>query len=500
VVALFYVQAVQTGGFMDALKDKKSFIDESLKQKKPVTIEAVEADNEFVSSVDHAFSEILKIKNYRHLHSPLSFVLREFITNANKANLKRIYFNQNGYNIENQEEYQKGMESFSFEIRDNPEKYAKYLQPYKMFIKVIFQEYSSNIFSVYIINKALLTQQEEKRIKEKLGYYKEHLTAHELLDQTEGAGMGIFLSLKMMEQVGIPPNAYSIGMHKGFTVAKISFDYSKISPPPYTEVALEILNQLSSLPKFPDNIKKLLAKLLKEDVMLDAVAADIQKDPTLATDILKLVNSAKFSLTRKISSLKEAVNLVGIKGLKNILYSYGAISVIDNRFGTVEEVWNHCYRVGQISTELAKLKKIDTKDDVFFTAGLLHDLGKIVLMSFDKETAKKIESVCREKDIDIPIMEEIMMGLSHARIGGQIAEFWEFPKNLVDPITHHHDPAMTDDNYEVVYTVHVANYLEKASRDDIYTLFGIEEPARDFFGINSDDDIKALVSKLKSIK
>ena len=320
-----------------------------------------------------------------------------------------------------------------------------------------------------------------------------------LLDQTEGAGMGIFLSLKMMEQVGIPSNSYSIGVHKGFTVAKISFDYSKISPPPYSEVALEILNQLSSLPKFPENIKRLLAKLLEEDVKVDAIAADIQRDPTLAADILKLVNSAKFSLTRKISSLKEAVNLVGIKGLKNILYSYGAISVIDNRFGTVEEVWDHCYRVGQISTELSKIKKIETKDDVFFTAGLLHDLGKIVLMSFDKDTAKKIESVCRDKNIDIPIMEEIMMGLSHARIGGQIAEYWEFPKNLVDPITHHHDPAMTDDNFEVVYTVHLANYLEKARKDGIYTIFGIEEPVREFFAINSDQDMKDIASKLKSM-
>ena len=67
---------------MDALKDKKSFIDDTIKQRKPVTIEAVEVDDGFVASVDHAFSEILKVKNYRHLHSPLSFVLREFITNA----------------------------------------------------------------------------------------------------------------------------------------------------------------------------------------------------------------------------------------------------------------------------------------------------------------------------------------------------------------------------------------------------------------------------------
>ena len=71
------------------------------------------------------------------------------------------------------------MENFSIEIRNNPEKYAKYLGPYKMFVKVVFQEYSASNFSIYIINKALLTAQEENRIKEKLGYYKKQLTAHE---------------------------------------------------------------------------------------------------------------------------------------------------------------------------------------------------------------------------------------------------------------------------------------------------------------------------------
>jgi len=470
----------------------KSFLND-IEEKRPIILETHNTDNDFTDQVDLALSHILKIKANQHLKPPIYFILRELIANANKANLKRVYFKKNDLHINIPEDYAKGMSNFSKILLDSPASLEDLLYDYKMLVKVVFQEYAGRTFTLLVMNNSTPTDEENTRIADKLKFYRssasDDSTVSEILDHTEGAGLGLFLSFKMLEKVGIKNETLTYKVEKNFTIFKISFNYNDTTPAPYHIIAEQILSEIKNLPKFPENIKALLVKLLKPDIRIQDIADDISKDPSLSADLLQLVNSAKFMLNRKISAIKDAINLVGIKGVKNLLYSYGAMQSINNRFGTVKEIWDHCFETAKVAAKIAKIKNLDKTDDEFFTAGLLHDMGKIVLMSFDKEKAKRVEELCQKRGVDIPLMEEIMMGLSHAKIGGEIARLWDFPGSLVAAISFHHDPVMTDKYQELVYAIYLANHLVRFRTDESFNLFSVEFDVRNFFGLETKDKL-----------
>ncbi len=484
------------------LAERENLLDK-VKQKQVLLFEISCVEPKFLDKIDSALSNILLNRKYPHLKIPLSYVLREFITNANKANLKRVYFKQNDLYINLPEDYQKGSIGFKQTLHSDLNSLEIMLDDYQQYVKVMFKEYADDNFSVFVINSSTLTKEEINNINTKVQKYKnfkqngEHYFGNENEETAEGAGLGLFLTFQILEQVGIKSSSLKIGTNEGRTIAKLSFKYSEVTPPPYSDFAKEILSQITTLPKFPANIKAILAKLLQPDVTVKDIANQVSSDPSLSADVLKLVNSAQFALTRKIESITEALNYLGIKGMKGILYSYGAMKILSQRFGTVEEIWKHSYETAAYAGKICKIANLKQNEDSIFTAGLLHDIGKIILMGIDKEKAKIIEDVCSKKGIELPIVEEIMMGLSHALIGGKIAEHWEFPKILVHAISYHHEPLMAKENTSVIYTVYLANHiaLNKGLDDLNYSL--IENEVKDFFELREPEDLKNLYHKIK---
>ena len=472
-------------------------IDEAYNSKEKIVFEAAHADMVFMDKVDISLSRILQLKHFQHLRSPLSFVIRELIGNAQKSNLKRVYFRLNGLSITNPAEYERGMKEFTEVVRDDPSYIESRLSDLKMSIKVSFDEYAGKDFILSIENSAQITPGERDRILAKLRLYAENKNNMDIFDKTEGAGMGIFLCLKMLEKVGIKPSAIHIKVNKGFTISQLSFCYAEVSPPPYSPVANEILKELKELPRYPQNIKNLLTKLHDPDVSIQLISDELRKDPTLSAEILKVVNSAQYMIQRKIGSIKEALNMIGIKGLRNLLFSYGAMKTVSDRFGTVPEIWAHCYKTANIAAKISKRVLKLKNDDDYFTAGLLHDIGKIVLMGFDTITAQKIESICHAKGVDMPIMEEIMMGLSHAQIGGKIAQLWGFPESLVNAISYHHEPMMTTGDFELVNSVFLANYLAQISSKEEISVLSIEPEVRAFFKLKTNEQLFHLAELLE---
>lgn len=483
-------------------KIRDDFI-EKIRQKQPLNFETVSAEPEFIDIVDEALSNILLSRKYPHLKIPLAYVIRELISNAHKANLKRVYYRLNNLYINIPEDYAKGIKGFQETIDTDPYSIEGYLDDYKKFIKVVFDKYSGDEFVVYVINNSVITKEEAANINSKMNMYKQFSeTGEQYWDedhQGEGAGLGLFLTLQILKQISIKCSSLKVGVKEGKTFNRLSFNFSEVAPPPYNEFAKEILNQLDSLPKFPDNIRTLLKKLLNPEIAVMDVADEVQKDPSLSADVLKLVNSAQFALSRKIESIKEAVNYLGVKGLKGILYSYGAMSAMSERFGSIPEVWDHCYETAAFASKIAKFNNLKEKEDAVFTAGLLHDIGKIVLMSFDKEKAKGVEKICKQKGIEIPVVEEIMMGLSHAVIGGKVAEFWDFPEILINSIKYHHEPLMATDNKDVVYTIYLANHLSQNKNVEDYNFTSIETEIKNHFELKNAEDLKSFFTRIKAM-
>ncbi len=467
------------------------------------SFETHNADMNFIEKINKKVIFILRLKDSEHLNSALSFVIKELVDNANKANLKRAFFKKSGFSISTPEQYKNGMEKFSTVIKQDVDSIIPYLADLGLKVKVVFREYQDDTFDFVVMNNVKVTDEEKRRVREKIDYFKElskdQSKCFELFDETEGAGMGLFLSLQLLEKFGISAKAFNFGVYKNMTVSRITFKWKKVLPPPDTIIVKEILKVVKSLPKFPVNVNKALQELNSGEPDINKIVNIIETDPSLSADLLRFVNSSKYILNRKISAIKEAVNLVGVNGIKYLLYSFGAVKTLNNRFGKITEIWNHSYKTARITDNLAKIANLKSNKDSYYTAGLLHAIGKIILMSFDENKTKRLEYICSKKGIDLSVIEEVMVGINYAKIGGKIAEHWGLPAQLVEPILHHADPITANQYKDIVFLVHLANYFAKINDPNFITSYAIEPEVKDYLNINKEDDFVKMYREAVSM-
>jgi putative nucleotidyltransferase with HDIG domain len=189
----------------------------------------------------------------------------------------------------------------------------------------------------------------------------------------------------------------------------------------------------------------------------------ISLDPILTARVLKLINSAYYSLGSPITSLTRAIVMLGLNNVKNLALSFAILqnlkSTESNSVFSPDEFWMHSLCVGVIAKNIATVKMDATRGlEVFFVAGLLHDLGKIPLNGqFPKEYQRVWELA--EKDNDsLRHYENTFLGIDHCTVGCMIAKKWRLGETLVEALSHHHDPDNSSENdRDFVFVVSLAN-------------------------------------------
>lgn len=191
----------------------------------------------------------------------------------------------------------------------------------------------------------------------------------------------------------------------------------------------------------------------------------ISLDPVLTGRVLRLLNSAYYSLGKPISSLTRAIIMLGVNTVKNLALSF---TILDNLKGrgscqsfSADDFWRHSLCVGVVAKSLAALNGVPgTGQEEYFIAGLLHDLGKLPLhIQFPKEYYR----ICQNADSGQKALfrnEAKFMGVDHGMVGNIIAEKWHLGSTLVESLSYHHNPADGSDvNCKFVSTVELANQL-----------------------------------------
>jgi putative nucleotidyltransferase with HDIG domain len=220
-----------------------------------------------------------------------------------------------------------------------------------------------------------------------------------------------------------------------------------------------IMQEVEAFPGMPATAAKLLPLLDNPDSTPSEVENIVKYDPGLTANILKLTNSAYFGIPTKVSSIKQAVILLGWKRLMQVVTTIcmsplmkKAVPGYDLRSG---ELWRHSIAVSVAAELLVKALKIPDADEVF-TAGLLHDVGKLILGSFVKKDLAQIQAMVT-KGISFDVAESMVLGTNHAEVGGQILHKWSFPAELVNAVQWHHDPESCENTCILSDIVHVAN-------------------------------------------
>ncbi len=213
--------------------------------------------------------------------------------------------------------------------------------------------------------------------------------------------------------------------------------------------------------------QKILSLLSASEVDLKAVVDLIQYDPALTTNVLKLVNSAYFGLNHKVTSIRQAVVMLGINQVHRIVITVSFSPLMNRDIPgydlTAGSLWEHSVATAVASETIANMLSLENTDSVF-TAALLHDIGKIALASFVEQYFTTIDEVARDNNESFEIVEKQILGIDHAEAGSMVLKNWDIPQDLYLPVKWHHNTEDCDktDLQVIVDTIHLADSLSLA--------------------------------------
>jgi putative nucleotidyltransferase with HDIG domain len=465
----------------------------------PLTITTYTLPHDIEVYVEQVMEAFLKEVGQERLKDYLIYCVRELAVNAKKANTKRVYFRERGLDLLNPEDYKIGMENFKNDTMEHISHYLQLQKEQGLYIKLIFQSKGSTI-NLEVRNNVAVTKAELIRIHDKLARSRQYESLEEaltqVLDDTEGAGLGLVILVLMLKKVGLDEDCFDIVSGENETIARISIPVAQARMENLSILSHAIVDEVSALPQFPENIVSIQKLINDPKSEMTDIARQISMDPAMTADLLKIVNSAQFMLAKKVDSISEAVKLVGIRGIKNLLYSYGTQKILGEDTAEKKILWEHSYRTAFYAYNLAKNFRKDRNlmDDVY-VGGILHDMGKIVFSNVHPDLIGKIRSFCGEKGIPAATFEDLSAGMNHAEIGALIAEKWNFPENLVTAIRLHHDPTLAETAYrDLVETVYLANMLCEYEAGNV-TFDQIEKKTLASFGITSEKQIESLLTR-----
>lgn len=222
-----------------------------------------------------------------------------------------------------------------------------------------------------------------------------------------------------------------------------------------------IINKVTHLPPFPRNVPQLLEALGEPDVDADRVVALIQYDPALTANVMRLCNSVVFGVGRPANDLHEAVLRLGLNEVYQLVLAVSCAKTLglpQQGYGLDPgELWKH-----SVATAVAaKLLASDRGDDpnLVFTAGILHDIGKVVLASALETTYAELMRDIEDQQHSLLEAEKRILGVQHAEVGGRVLERWKFSGGLVAGVWFHHDPQMAGAHSKLASYVYVGNMI-----------------------------------------
>ncbi len=481
--------------------DKRKAISRKIENNEPVTISFKFASHELLMIINSIIARYLSKMDHIFLLNSLVTILREILVNALKANAKRVYFIKKKYDIHDPESYKRGMARFKEEVIGDFDIIEQDLKNSDFQVKLSFNPDDKRLV-IHVTNNAVIHPTELERVQyriEKAKQYNDFSEAYaEVDDDTEGAGLGIVLTILFLKNMGVNPDDFKIETDGKVTRTSLVIPRELRSTEITTDIKSRIVQEIEGLPTFPEHVTKLIEMCTNPDTSIEAISEQIMLDPAITADVIKLSNSAGFITGKRIESVPSAVMTIGLKNVKAILMASNARKIMNERYTHYEQIWEHCNKVAAYARFLAAFTQKNSVQENAFMAGLLHDLGKIILLSTDLELVKSISDIVRDRKLmTSAVMEEISIGISHSEIGGMVALKWQFPEYLIDAISCHHAPHSGNTaHHDLVFVVYLAN-LYVGIEDRKYSYYYADELVLDHLGIHSQEDFDALHQKLK---
>jgi putative nucleotidyltransferase with HDIG domain len=464
----------------------------------PYTITTYALPHEVEIHIGQVLAVFLKLSGKEEFKDYLIYCVQELAVNAKKANTKRIYFAEKGLKIDVPEDYKLGMQAFKKDTLENIGHYLMLQKEKGLYIKLLLTSRNDSI-QIEVRNNSVISRAELIRIYDRLARSQQFRSMEDafsqVIDDAEGAGLGIVVMVLMLRKMGLDKNAFNITCTETETIAKIIVPFDKARLETLSTLTQTIVESVNSLPRFPENIIKVQNLIDDPKSEMNEIASVISRDPAMTADLIKIVNSAAYVQIKRVDSINDAVKILGFKGIKNLLFSYGTQKILGTDNEEKKKLWEHSYRTAFYAYNLVQNFRKDHEilDDVY-VASILHDMGKIVFSQIHPELFGKLRTFCEEKDISQMLFENVAGGMNHAEIGALIAEKWNFPENLVLAIRYHHAPSDAPTANNLVDAVYLANLFVHIENGDA-TFEQIDSAILSNYGLMNKKQVQNLIEK-----
>lgn len=219
------------------------------------------------------------------------------------------------------------------------------------------------------------------------------------------------------------------------------------------------------LPPLPVALATIMNLMADEDVSIKELEKAILQEPAITTKILSLSNSAFYGYRRRISTISQAVVVLGLTTVRNLVLGVyvvdgfrmprGQHAALDG-----EQFWLHCVCTATVSGIIAR-RVSGVDQETSWIAGLLHDMGKMVLSVGMPDVYRDLVARCRAENRSLRALEEEQLGANHAHVGEWMSQRWQLPENITTAIRYHHEPQTASGEPKLVATVHLADILVK---------------------------------------
>jgi len=232
---------------------------------------------------------------------------------------------------------------------------------------------------------------------------------------------------------------------------------------------VERLQNIENLPSVPKVLKEISLIFDSPDISINKISNMVGKDQSLTLKILSIANSPLYGLRRIVTSVENAILVLGIHEVKSIVTSLkmsSSINIKADKYFDPNKFWHHSMVVGILAQRISKDLGFNFEGNGF-VSGMLHDMGILVIHEFLQDEYKEIIEYSQTNNVTFLEAEYKIMGVSHQEIGEFLAEKWSLPSVYTDALRYHHQPTVSVENKYLSSILHVADYLISIFDEDI---------------------------------
>ena len=229
----------------------------------------------------------------------------------------------------------------------------------------------------------------------------------------------------------------------------------------------ELLDQTDKLPNVPDVVRELIQQLNNPNADYGEIATKVSKDQTMSLKILRLVNSAHFGLSRKVSSIDEAVVMLGMARLKTMVIASGIAGSVKEVEGLdLKKFWSEAFLVATAARWAANFSN-KADPDIAFTVGLIHNIGRLLLHLAKPKLALAIQTRIEQDKTSRSAAEMERLGFITPQAGQALLDFWKFPAEMGEAVLQHKAPANFEEPSAIAACINIGCIINAAQRNEL---------------------------------